>query len=101
MNELGPGSRAEHMRVGREAAGMPLDLIITIGEKGSDIGLGALETLNDAGPRVMSLETKEEFIRRAAEILRPGDTVLFKASRSFALEEIVRYLIDKGNELWA
>ena len=101
MNELGSGSREEHRKVGREAAGMPVDLLITIGEKGGDIADGALEARTAGGPEVMKLDSKEELIRRAAELLRPGDTVLFKASRSFALEEAVKALIDKGNGLWA
>lgn len=101
MNELGEESRAEHMRVGKEAAGMPIDLIVTIGEKGRDIALGAESGRTTDLPGTMSFDTKEEFTERAAEILKPGDTVLFKASRSFALEEIVKELTDKGNGLWA
>ena len=97
MNELGTDSREEHRRVGREAGKLPLDLMVTIGEKGSDIGEGAAE----AGLPTMRFDTKEEFMERAAEVLRPGDTILFKASRSFALEETVQKLADKGNMLWA
>ena len=105
MNELGSESREEHRRVGREAAEMPLDLLITIGDKGKDIAIGAEADYGcEETERRLAVEcfdTKEEVMERAAELFRPADTVHFKASRSFALEELIKELVNKGMGLWA
>lgn len=85
MNELGADSRAYHREVGRFAAEQKVDLILTAGEKAGDIAAGAL----DAGARAKHFDTREELAEKVNSLLKAGDTVLVKASRSMEMERIV------------
>lgn len=86
MNELGPDSRAYHREVGRFAAAQKVDLVLTAGEKAGDIAAGAAEA---GGPAVKHFDTREELAEAVGSLLKEGDTVLVKASRSMEMERIV------------
>ena len=85
MLELGRISDAAHLEVGREAAAYGVDLLVTFGAGGALIARGARQA---GAAAVRHCESKQQ----AAEVLRgwcrPGDTVLFKASRGMKFEEI-------------
>lgn len=90
MNELGADSRVYHAQVGQYAAQQQVDLLITIGKKAFDIGQGARAI--DPGAertRVLHFDTKEGFYAAQEEILRAGDVVMVKGSRTMEMELVV------------
>ena len=91
MKELGENTVALHRAVGEFAAESGLDLLITVGELGAEIATGAVEA--GMSPDAIRITGgKDTYAATAAylkTILREGDHVLFKASRSMALETVV------------
>ncbi|WP_040336699.1 UDP-N-acetylmuramoyl-tripeptide--D-alanyl-D-alanine ligase [Candidatus Blastococcus massiliensis] len=97
MAELGPGAAEEHVRLGRDVAAAGIDLVVAVGPDAVGIADGAAE----AGPRAGEGAGEESVLvpdRAAArqllsEVLRPGDVVLVKASRSYGLELLAADLL--------
>ena len=91
MKELGENTVALHRAVGAYAAKSGLDLLITVGELGTEIATGAMEAgMSPDSVRVTGgKDTYEGTADYLRSILREGDHVLFKASRSMALETMV------------
>ena len=94
MKELGEDTVALHRSVGEFAAEGGLDLLITVGELGTEIAAGAKEAgMNPDTIRITGgKDTYEATATYLKSILREGDHVLFKASRSMALETVVEAL---------
>ena len=91
MKELGENTVALHRSVGQFAAESGIDLLITVGELGAEIATGAVEAgMNPDAVRITGgKDTYEATADYLKSILRQGDHVLFKASRSMALETVV------------
>ncbi|HNQ90653.1 MAG TPA: UDP-N-acetylmuramoyl-tripeptide--D-alanyl-D-alanine ligase [Verrucomicrobiota bacterium] len=90
MAELGPHSPAAHAEVGRHAAAIGIDQLVTVGPHAADIA----DAARAAGFR--NVETHPDALAaadRLAPSLRPGDLVLVKASRSARLEQVVEALL--------
>lgn len=91
MKELGENTVALHRAVGAFAAEGGIDLLVTVGELGAEIATGAVEAgMSPDAVRITG--GKDTYAATAAylkSILREGDHVLFKASRSMALETVV------------
>lgn len=88
MLELGDWTVWEHEKIGAEAVELGLDALITMGSPASYIadaarknGLGAVYTAQDHAGAADCLR----------QIIQPGDTVLLKGSRGFAMEKILPY----------
>ena len=94
MKELGENTVALHRSVGECAAEGGIDLLITVGELGAEIAKGAMEAgMSPDAIRVTGgKDTYAETAAYLKTILREGDHVLFKASRSMALETVVETL---------
>ena len=94
MKELGENTVALHRGVGAYAAEGGIDLLVTVGELGTEIAKGALDTgMSPDAIRVTGgKDTYAETADYLKSILREGDHVLFKASRSMALETVVEAL---------
>lgn len=92
MLELGSFSRDLHKCVGRSYA-KGTDLLITVGENARAISDGARENGMDAS-RIVELpaESPAAIADAIRKVLHDGDTVLFKASRRVALENVVSLL---------
>jgi UDP-N-acetylmuramoyl-tripeptide--D-alanyl-D-alanine ligase len=89
MGELGESSVAAHEEVGRHAAQKGVDYLVAVGNS-SGIMASAART---AGLReVLDLREVEEVGPAVTEIVRAGDVVLVKASRSARLERVIDYL---------
>ena len=89
MGELGESSAAAHEEVGRRAAENGVDCLVAVGQS-SGIMASAART---AGLRdVFDLFDVEKVGPAVTEIVRPGDVVLVKASRSARLERVVDFL---------
>ena len=91
MKELGENTVALHRSVGQFASEGGLDLLIAVGELGAEIATGAVEA--DMSPDAIRVTGGKDTYEATADylksILREGDHVLFKASRSMALETMV------------
>jgi len=85
MAELGSQSAAAHIEIGRHAAELAVNCLVTVGTR-------AGETARSA--RSAGLENVREFedvlaaARAVKEMVRPGDLVLLKASRAAGLERV-------------
>lgn len=100
MLELGEHSQRLHREVGEEAARLETDLLFTFGERAAEIAEGACDEGMDADRIYVNTDTSDPGKTAAAlrGELRPGDTVLFKASRGIALERVMDALFGDGGE---
>jgi UDP-N-acetylmuramoyl-tripeptide--D-alanyl-D-alanine ligase len=90
--ELGEHEFAEHQRAGRLAASCS-DILISFGE----ITRPLVESAREAGAGdARWFADKEAAARAVAELLRAGDFVLVKGSRSEALETVIPLLENAG-----
>ena len=86
MLELGHVAVAAHRKVGQQAVEAGVACVITLGEMGREIAAGAKE----AGlEQVYACDTHQQAADRLKDLLKPGDTVLFKGSRGMAMEKII------------
>ena len=87
MGELGPDAGSEHARLGADAA-EAVDLVVAVGPDAAAI----------AAAREESVHVPDRAAARQllAEVLRPGDVVLVKASRSYGLELLAADLLADG-----
>lgn len=83
MRELGDYAEEGHRRVGRACAG--LDVLIGLG----DLVGPALEEAAVLGVQVCRAENHDEAARLLAEVIEPGDVVLFKGSRAVMVERVL------------
>lgn len=90
MNELGPTAGELHRELGRWAGALGLDRFLLCGE-GSD--LAALEEglLEGGSAKVLRVPGPTEAAREL-EDLGPGDALLLKGSRGYALERVLEAL---------
>lgn len=82
MSELGDYAKEAHTQVG-EFAKCKADILLTTGEFKKCYEEGFKEG-------TMSFETKQELMQALANIIKPRDTILVKASRSEKFEEIIK-----------
>ena len=89
MRELGPTGAAEHEAIGKEAARLGIDYVLTYGELARHIHDGA------SGRFALHYEQKNMLAEYLVELVAPGDVVLVKASRSLKLEDVVTFLEER------
>ncbi|MGY1752684.1 UDP-N-acetylmuramoyl-tripeptide--D-alanyl-D-alanine ligase [Blastococcus sp. SYSU D01042] len=97
MAELGPGAAAEHERLGRDTAAAGIDLVVAVGPDAVGIADGAAAAGRRAGEESVLVPDRAAARQLLSEVLRPGDVVLVKASRSFGLELLAADLLDGGS----
>jgi UDP-N-acetylmuramoyl-tripeptide--D-alanyl-D-alanine ligase len=89
MAELGDASVPAHEEVGRRVAENKIDFLVTVGPSSGIMASAA----RSAGMRkVINVSEVEKVGPAVSEIVRPGDVVLVKASRSARLERVVDFL---------
>ena len=91
MMELGTISEQAHLNVGALAAQSKVDCLITVGERAKLIAQGA----KDSGmpeDKIFSFDNNDELCAEIGNILKDGDVILLKASRSMKLEQIADYM---------
>ena len=86
MLELGADSAALHYQTGLLAASCGVDLVLTQGEAAAEIARGA-------GARGQHFPDRPGLLAALPTLIRPGDTVLVKASRSLRFEEYTEALL--------
>lgn len=82
MMELGPEEDRYHREVGEAAAAAGIDLLIAVGERAAGYAGGA------DGLEAVHVPTVEEALEQVPGLLRAGDVVLLKGSRSMRLERL-------------
>jgi UDP-N-acetylmuramoyl-tripeptide--D-alanyl-D-alanine ligase len=92
MLELGDTAADEHAALGRHLAERGIDRLVAIGEFATALARGAREG-GLAEARVVVLADKSTAAQNVVPFLRPGDTVLVKASRGLALDTV-------AEEIW-
>ena len=88
MLELGCLSETAHRKVGSLACRLGADELLSYGKVSYHTMLGAVEE-GMAKENVYHTLDAGVLAQRLGEILREGDTVLFKASRKMKLEEVI------------
>lgn len=86
MFELGPFAPTLHAGVGAYLGKAGIDCLVAVGELARHIYDAAKDAM---GPQVYWCETKEEAKPILAELVKPNSTILVKASRGMAFEELV------------
>ncbi|MPN51138.1 UDP-N-acetylmuramoyl-tripeptide--D-alanyl-D-alanine ligase [bioreactor metagenome] len=89
MLELGPLAPALHEGVGEYLGKAGIDCLVAVGDLARHIYDAAFKALV---PTVYYCKTKEEALPILAELVKPGATVLVKASRAMHFESFVDYL---------
>jgi len=92
MRELGREEIAFHREAGVAAAGVGLDLLVTVGDLARHIGLAAAEVLGT--DRVVAAEDNDTAADILLAQLTETDAVLIKGSRAMGMEHIVKRLAD-------
>lgn len=89
MGELGATSEAAHREIGKRCAELEIGQLFAVGKMASVVGAAARE----AGlARVFEFADVDGAMKAVKTFLKPGDVVLFKASRSVRLERIAETL---------
>jgi UDP-N-acetylmuramoyl-tripeptide--D-alanyl-D-alanine ligase len=89
MGELGATSEAAHKEIGKRAAELEVNQLFAVGKMAPVVGAAARE----AGLlRVFEFSDVEGAVKAVKNFLKPGDVVLFKASRAAKLERIAETL---------
>ncbi len=91
MFELGENAEKLHGDVGRYAAELGLDVIICVGELSAEMA-GDAKAANTGKSEIRYYPAKEDLLRELKDIIKPGDTVLVKASHGMGFAEIVEKL---------
>lgn len=94
MLELGSISEEAHRNSGMLAAKKGINAVFTLGER----SLATTEKAAEMGVETTgNFSSHGELAEKLLDYLRPGDAVLFKASRAMKLEEVINRLYDKLN----
>ena len=92
MRELGPQSQSLHWQLGQAIAESSVDVLVTVGPESQQTALGA------AGRERLErhhFADSLEAAAAAADIVRAGDTVLVKGSRSMAMEHVAEAVLQR------
>jgi len=89
MAELGTISVASHEDVGKHAAKLAVDFLITVGDKSADTARAAREA-GMPEEKIFEFGQTEEAGRFLQERMKPGDLVLIKGSQSARMERIAK-----------
>ncbi len=90
MLELGPFAPQIHRQIGKYVAELGFDLLLTFGKEADDYLIGA----RSVRPEIISCScsSHQEMAQRLVASLSPGDFLLVKGSRAYAMEEVTELL---------
>jgi UDP-N-acetylmuramoyl-tripeptide--D-alanyl-D-alanine ligase len=86
MAELGAGSAAAHLEIGRLCAQLHLDGLVVVGAAARAIHDGAMQ--GGFAGELLTVDSPEDAVIDVGRRLQRGDAVLVKASRSVGLERV-------------
>jgi len=92
MLELGEKTDFYHREIGKEAAKLSIDILITVGQRGKIIAQSSKEE-GMAKERVFSFEKNEKInlAKKLLSLAKPGDFILIKGSREMKMEDILEF----------
>ncbi|MCR5640904.1 MAG: UDP-N-acetylmuramoyl-tripeptide--D-alanyl-D-alanine ligase [Lachnospiraceae bacterium] len=90
MGELGVNERALHREVGEHMADLAIDELYTAGELSEEIVAGARERAPQTS--IHAFATRDDLLDMLKKDVKPGDTVLVKASHFMSFTKIVNDL---------
>ena len=87
MRELGEHSERYHRELGRALAETPVDVVVAVGAE-------ARAVAEEVGPskQLHRFSTVEDVRPHLGSLVREGDAVLLKGSRSVGLERLVKWM---------
>lgn len=91
MLELGSHAAAAHRMVGEAAAQAGYQRVFALGPSAGDIAAGAQAT--QSGTTVDCFNSQAELIASLLATLQPGDHILVKGSRGFAMEKVTEAIM--------
>jgi UDP-N-acetylmuramoyl-tripeptide--D-alanyl-D-alanine ligase len=93
MLELGEKADFYHREIGKEAAKLSIDLLITVGAGGKIIARSSQKE-GMAEESIFSFEKNEKLnlAKKLLSLSKPGDFILLKGSREMKMEEILKFL---------
>jgi len=94
MLELGDAAEEFHRQAGMRLGESNVDLLIGVGALGRYIAVGA----QDANVETLSFDSVEELSAEIVDLLKPGDAVLVKGSRSMGMERLVEAITEGFND---
>ncbi|HUI10887.1 MAG TPA: UDP-N-acetylmuramoyl-tripeptide--D-alanyl-D-alanine ligase [Bacteroidota bacterium] len=89
MKELGGAAAEGHEEIGRHAAALGIDYVLTFGTLAARIHAGA------AIPGAIHYEARNALAEYLAELVAPGDAVLVKGSHAMRMDDIVAFLRER------
>jgi UDP-N-acetylmuramoyl-tripeptide--D-alanyl-D-alanine ligase len=98
MLELGTTSAAEHLAIGRQAAGCQIDGVLAFGDFAADVARGASQGGLRSGQLVATRDL-DVLLTVLDCWLEPGDIVLVKGSRGMRMERVVEWLGKAGEQI--
>jgi UDP-N-acetylmuramoyl-tripeptide--D-alanyl-D-alanine ligase len=93
MLELGDISEQAHIDVGKAVARSIVDVLLCYGEQAKEIKRGAIMI---GMKNVIHFEEKQKLVDYILANVKPGDAIIYKASRGMKLEEVMHVV----NEAW-
>jgi UDP-N-acetylmuramoyl-tripeptide--D-alanyl-D-alanine ligase len=93
MLELGDYEEAAHRELGEQVARCGFDLLLVTGPQSASVEAGA--HLVSPGLPVGCYPDNLTLAKALEPLLQPGDYLLVKASRSFAMEKVTEYLLEQ------
>jgi UDP-N-acetylmuramoyl-tripeptide--D-alanyl-D-alanine ligase len=91
MKELGESSGLYHVKIGEITASRKFDVIVLYGEMAHLYMKGALN-MGFPEDKIFIFDEKEKIATFLKGMLRQGDVVLVKGSRSMKMEDVVKSL---------
>ncbi|PIR93063.1 hypothetical protein COT99_02945 [Candidatus Falkowbacteria bacterium CG10_big_fil_rev_8_21_14_0_10_43_10] len=92
MLELGYMSIKSHQEIGRQAARLGIDILITVGERARDIARAAEKAGTD-GNHIFNFDNSDEAKKFIEDRIKPGDLILVKGSQRIRMEKIVKEIM--------
>jgi UDP-N-acetylmuramoyl-tripeptide--D-alanyl-D-alanine ligase len=91
MRELGDNSAALHRAIGRDTVALHLSLLVTVGELGKEIAIGAADA--QSGAAIVSVTDAQAAAVLLKDRVAADNVILVKASRALGLEAVVEALL--------
>jgi UDP-N-acetylmuramoyl-tripeptide--D-alanyl-D-alanine ligase len=98
MRELGADGPAEHAAVGRTAARLGIDVVVTVGEEARAVDDGVRTAGEDTPTRPQWTGSAEEALTWLRHNVSGSDLLLVKASRGARLERVADGLLHEDHD---
>ena len=96
MLEMGDYAPLAHREVGAHVPGRA-DVLVTVGDLGREIARAARDGRRPGGPGARVSDSAEDAVSLLTHVLRPGDTLLVKASHGMHLESVIEALAGRAD----